>query len=1408
MRSAVEAWRAALVDLSGGSSLADVDLLGDAVVDLTGAHPSGVAQLFAGRPTRLSNIFREVGGALPSARRRARAVAARSQEFGQRYGVPATYLAIGVATWESVDTLVEDDDVVALARVTRGAGRRTSDGGAIVTLEHQGDASVDADDPGHEVATRVAPPTDAPDAPDVATDAPAEDAGTAVGPRTVRAPVLLRPITVTPLGDGETDYELVLEPTVEINPLLARTLRAHGALLDPVALARSTFTAYGFEPEDALGRLADLGDAVLEGFELGRRLLVGAFVHPGQALVEDLDELAVSLGRHEVVAAVAGSAEATRSTLQPVRAAATGDVDPTAERGAGDLDQSQRHVLDALAAGGHLFVDAPAGSDVAGTVAAVVAEAAASGRSVLYVPGHRRSADALLARLRTLGLDDLVLDVPATPTWRTDVANRLLAAMASAPEQGRTPEAEQDLDALLGARSRLTAYIDALHLRREPWGVSAYDALQALARLTSERDAPATQVRLEPAVVHSISGERRAELAGRLERAAELGAFDDAARTTPWAGADLTTEVAAGNALLRVTRLVDQTLPQLRAQVAEVSRTTGLDTAPTVRTWSTQLTMLAGMRGTLDVFLPEVFERAADDLVNATATRQWRADHGVELSWAQRRRLRKQAKDMLRPGVRVPDLHAALVQVAEQRTVWRRHCPRGGWPVLPTGLASIEDTAEAVRIDLEDLAPVLAGTAGFATDPLDLPLEELGERLAALAADEAALTTLPHRTATLRSLHDAGLGALVDDLGARRVGKDMVGVELELAWWSSVFEQILGQDRALAGQDSTGLDALAGRFRELDRRHVEALAGPVRAAVRSHLGEAMREHREEAEQLFTELIEGRLVSVRETVERYPRVVRRLRPVTVSTPTLVPHLAPTTRTVDLLVLDAPQHTPVEQLIPALARARQVVVVADPRTASGSAVAELSDVLPTVRLDPAPSRRDLGLTRFLIQHGYEGVMAPAPVPRPDALLHRDLVDGRGMPDPRTGTVESTQAEVDRVVEVTIEHALTRPDESYAIVAGTAAHAERIREALLGEVRRNPALAPFFAGSRPEPVVVAELPDTAGLERDTVVLSLGLGRTPHGRVLHRFGVVSEAGGDAVLLAALTAARRRLRLVTCFEGSDLDPERLRGKGPQLLREVLDLAAARDGLADQLEIGNGVDTAVGPDRLVVDLAERLWRAGLVVETDYGVDDGQRVPLVVGHPDVPGELLVAVLTDDAAYVAEPSVRVRDRQVAERLERLGWSVVQVWSAAAFLDPVKEAERVRRAVEAARDARVPGRRGMPTTPAAADVPAVIDDTAVDDTAVDEASVDPRPADAPLVDSTPVGTAPVDGFEADGEVVENAVVDAHPAEDAVVGGATDEAPAADGVTVEASGVEASGVEASGVERPADGTDVEVQA
>ncbi len=1037
VESAVATWRAALVDTVGGSTLAEVDLLGDGPLDLSAAHPSGIAQLFAGRDTRLSNLVRE-GAALATAKRRARAVGSRADEYAQRYGIAPTYLSIGVATWtehaapevpaaEVPAADVHAADVAALASAVRGR-------------------SVDEPYLGDDEDPEPAPPSPS-----------------TTQPRTVRAPVLLRPIALQARGSGESDLELMLEPSLEVNPVLARALRNRGALLDPVALARGAFTGSGFDPRPALDRLAALGTAVLDDFDLHERLLVGTFVHPGRVLVDDLDQHASALTDHEVVAALAGDAAARAQVGRPLPDPVTGDRHPDAERGVGDLDPAQQHVLDVLATGSHLFVDAPAGSDLRGTVAAVVADAAAQGHTVLYVPGHRRAAAALGDRLRELGVDDLLLDVAPEPGWRSAAARRLLEAMTLEPAVV-DPEAVAAVRRdLVVHRDRLGSYVGALHADRAPWGASPYDALQALARLTAARPAPQTTVRLSSAGVRGLaSAARRETVAADLARAARLGAFTLRPSDTPWFGADLITPAAAQDAVERIERLVGSGLPAVVERVREVAGSTGLVPATSVAEWGDQLRMLGGIRGALDVFQPMIFERTAADLVAATASRAWRAEHDMPMSRLHRRRLRKQARDMLRPGPPVADLHAALVDVQEQREIWQAHCPSGGWPRLPDGLADIEDEFAVVHDDVEHVARALGSTPGGG-GLLTLPFADLADRLRRLLVDRRALETLPERTAVLRALRDAGLGTLLEDLAHRRVAPGLVGQELELAWWSTVFDELLRTDPALAGYDGAALTALAAEFRRLDLAHVGSLSAPVRTAVVTRARETLTAHRPQAQELYVELAGERLTDLREAVDRFGDLVRRLRPVLAASPMLVPQLLPPGRTVDLVVLDAVQHLPLEVTLAAIARARQVVVVGDPRSASGTAVRELADVLPRVALRAAATRRDPYLTAFLVDHGYAGVLEATPLPHATPLVGLDVVEGSGMPDPVTGAVESTRAEVDHVVEMVITHALTRPEESLAVVSPSAAHAARIRESVYTEVRANPALAAFFDAQR---------------------------------------------------------------------------------------------------------------------------------------------------------------------------------------------------------------------------------------------------------------------------------------------------------------------------------------------------------
>lgn len=1282
VQDALIGWRHTLVELAGGSSLADISLLGDALVELTSAHPSGIAQLFAGRPTRLTNIFRD-RDSLPVARKRTRAVAQRAQEQSERFGISPTYLAIGVATWTEVSDGEGDNDVAALARV----------------VTHH-DAS---------------PPKPS-------------------GPTRIFAPVLLRPITIT--TRQQDDFELSLEPSAEVNPVLARALRSRGALLDPVALARGAFTPAGFDPSTALDRINSLGEAVLPDFTMTDKLLVGTFVHPGQVLVDDLDDLAVGLERHEVVAALAGD-EKTREALQVhVPAPRHGDIDPNLERGVGDLDPQARGALDALATGAHMFIDAPIGADTAGVAAAIVAEAAAIGRNVLYVPGHRRSAEELTSRLRQLGLDDIVLDVVPSPNWRSLVSRRLLSAMTlEAP--ALDVQAIADLRTqLIDTRDHLTRMVEGMHSPRQPWGISAYDALQALARLTSERPAPSTMVRFDGDTLVRVASGLRESISDDLQRIAELNGFTVRPASTPWFNATLATDDEAHLTLHRINELLDTVLPQVMAHIERVSEETGLSAPTTLTQWVEQLDMLDGMRQTLDVFQPMVFERTADDLVAATATKQWRAEHGVEMKRIARRRLVRRAKDMVRPGVRVTDLHGSLVRIQAQRQVWAQHCPGGGWPRLPQGLTDIERTCDDALRLVDLLEPVLVSTP-LGGGLRSTPLVDVVDRLRRLRDDSASLVGLPERGALMRRLQNIGLGDLLLDFADRRVDASLMDAELDLAWWASVFEHIIASDPHLAGIDENSFETFARRFRDVDVSHVDSLSYPVRVAAIGQLRRALSSYRTQSEELFGQLIEERLTSVRAAFEEYGDIMRKLRPCVIATPTMIPHLLPAHRTVDLVVLDSVQHVSLPALLSAIGRGRQVVVIGDPRCASGDGVDQLSRVLPHVSLSGDAGRRDPVLTRFLQRHGYEDALVPTPLPSPASALRFEEVYGTGMPDPASGAVLSTSEEVDKVVDLAIAHALDHPSESLAIIAGSSVHADRIRDAIVAQVRANPALGGFFDPRRLEPVVISDLEGVAGLTRDAVIFSLGFGRTPHGRTLHRFGVISEPRGRALLLNALGVSRRRLTMTASFTAKDLDVTRLRTGGARLLGALLDVMTGGPGdpITDDTTAQSGADGGASagqaeasehgeeaeaghdasdsaqldvpgdePDRLLVDLAERLWKTGLTVETNYGLEGSDYVPLAVGHPDFPEEFFVAVVIDDRRYAATQSIRVRDRLRLARLQRLGWHVIQVWSVALFLNPEAQAHRIREAVF-----RLEAERRSHTTPVTGALPVTVDVTA---------------------------------------------------------------------------------------------------
>ncbi len=376
----------------------------------------------------------------------------------------------------------------------------------------------------------------------------------------------------------------------------------------------------------------------------------------------------------------------------PVQAPRDGELTP--------LDPSQRAVVEAVARGRDVRVEAPA-----------VRAPPRSPRRWWSTP---RAPDARCSswRPRRGPLDDL-----ATRLGEHGLARLLPVVTAAEVTSPTTSPARRPAEPVVPASTAAdVAARRALLDVRPRWGASRLDVLRALAGYRTGRRRLVDGGGRDLTSGHAAGAGRprrpqRGDPVARPRPRTSRRTRRSPRRAPGWARRSAPSR--RRRALSRPsTGCARPALDEARGLMDDLAHGVGLRSGGRVSDWGDQLDLFVAVRATLDVFLPAVYERPLDEVIAATASSQWRDRHDIDMTGRERRRWKRQAAELVRPGMKPDDLHEALRAADTERRQWDRVSGQRAQPHVPLGLGIADAAYRRVTADLSFLEHVLDGDVG------------------------------------------------------------------------------------------------------------------------------------------------------------------------------------------------------------------------------------------------------------------------------------------------------------------------------------------------------------------------------------------------------------------------------------------------------------------------------------------------------------------------------------------------------------------------------------------------------------------------------------------------------------------------------------------------------------------------
>lgn len=566
-----------------------------------------------------------------------------------------------------------------------------------------------------------------------------------------------------------------------------------------------------------------------------------------------------------------------------------------------------------------------------------------------------------------------------------------------------------------------------------------------------------------------------------------------------------------------------------------------------------------------------------------------------------------------------------------------------------------------------DTAPLLADTDWFA---------KLREAARGWCSDISRLRERTVLQKMLDELHKLGLAKLAEAYENGVLAEEDLLPAFECELSRAVIMDVFRKNPELTSFQEAQFEAQLRKYRdtakEFERLTVQELAAGLSAKIPAQ-GTGGAASSEIAILQRAIRSGGRMLSIRKLFDSIPNLLRRMCPCMLMSPiSVAQYIDPAFPKFDLVIFDEASQLPTSEAVGAIARGENVVVVGDPRQlpptsffASNQTDEEhydqedLESVLDDCLALSMPQKhllwhyrsRHESLIAFSNARFYENKLLTFPSPA-DLVSEVKWVHVEGFYD--KGKTKQNPAEAQAVVAEIVRRLRDEQlrCESVGVVTFSVVQQNLIDDLLAEEYLKDPKLEEY-ANAMYEPILIKNLENVQGDERDVILFSVGYGPDKDGKVSMNFGPLNRDGGWRRLNVAVSRARKGMMVFSVIRPEQIDLSRTSSDGVAQLRAFLEFAAkGRSALAV-----NAGHTAAQNDGFAEAAAQEIRRLGFDVRCGIGCS-GFRIDAAIVHPDAPDRYLLGLICDSSSGMEHSTARDRAILQPSVLQGLGWNLYHV------------------------------------------------------------------------------------------------------------------------------------------------------